>query len=291
MAIRADYKTGGGSRPGNKALMRAIGCKTYRGVQYVIGRLFKRRLVERTNKGNGGRGLATIYRIRIEDPRFPGETRKSELRGFLKETAKSELPGFDQETPKYGAANPEVEGPKPRSTTPETPKSELRYILTSNLTPNPTPQLQTEGGGGGASLHGQETTQETIAKPNGDLGTWENFLSALPEEMAGAVLVKDPEQQLKSLVAEHGATVMVRVVKRWIDGRELPVATLQKKWVFFLKEYQPHLAAELNEARREAEAQADVDMASRELSERIAREDEERRRQKEFEEQNFKKFM
>jgi hypothetical protein len=56
--------------PGNEKLMRTCKVKTRQGVNFIAGNLIKKGLIEIIERGNG-RGKATVYRIRTEDPRFP----------------------------------------------------------------------------------------------------------------------------------------------------------------------------------------------------------------------------
>jgi hypothetical protein len=70
LATEADYKTGRGSRPGI-ARMRKASRRSERGVQFILKSLRSKKLIELTSKGDGGRGLASIYRICLENPAFP----------------------------------------------------------------------------------------------------------------------------------------------------------------------------------------------------------------------------
>lgn len=71
LAVHGDFRTGGGAHPGNLTLSRWCNVSRDTSVRRILSRLVGRRLTERTSAGHGGRGLATVWRIRIEDPRFP----------------------------------------------------------------------------------------------------------------------------------------------------------------------------------------------------------------------------
>lgn len=70
LSAHADYRTGGGAHPGNATLSCWCGCNE-RNARKNVARLITLKLIERTSAGCGGRGLASVYRICIEDPRFP----------------------------------------------------------------------------------------------------------------------------------------------------------------------------------------------------------------------------
>lgn len=69
LGVAADYKTAL-SHPGNFTMGHQSN-RCERGVRDIIQRLVTKRLIERVSVGDGGRGLATEYRIRVEDDRFP----------------------------------------------------------------------------------------------------------------------------------------------------------------------------------------------------------------------------
>jgi hypothetical protein len=69
LAVAADYKAAT-SHPGNSAMGHQSN-RSERGVRDIIQRLIAKGLIERLRVGDGGRGLATEYRIRVEDDRFP----------------------------------------------------------------------------------------------------------------------------------------------------------------------------------------------------------------------------
>jgi hypothetical protein len=56
--------------PGNEKLAKACGVKSRRGVHYIANGLLKKQLIQIVEVGNG-RGKATVYRLCIEDPRYP----------------------------------------------------------------------------------------------------------------------------------------------------------------------------------------------------------------------------
>jgi hypothetical protein len=56
--------------PGNEKLAIACGITTRQGVNKIASKLAKKNLIEIVSFGNG-RGKATVYRIRVEDDRFP----------------------------------------------------------------------------------------------------------------------------------------------------------------------------------------------------------------------------
>ena len=69
LAVGVDYKTAL-SHPGNAAMMRQSN-RTERGVRWIIQGLIEKALIEKVSDGDGGRGLATVYRFCVEDDRFP----------------------------------------------------------------------------------------------------------------------------------------------------------------------------------------------------------------------------
>jgi hypothetical protein len=69
LAAVADYRTAT-SHPGNHRLMVASN-RSQTGVNFCLRGLMSKGLIERISVGNGS-GLASVYRICVEDSRFPG---------------------------------------------------------------------------------------------------------------------------------------------------------------------------------------------------------------------------
>jgi len=112
--------------PGNQILMAACRVTTRKGVNYLANQLVAKNLIEIVQVGNG-RGRATVYRIRTEDPRFPWPKKKEKpgsLNFPVTETNpeaqtshfQKEKPGSTEpETRKLQPGNPEVNTRKPGS--------------------------------------------------------------------------------------------------------------------------------------------------------------------------------
>ena len=62
--------------PGNEKLAIACGITSRQGVNKIASKLEKKNLIQIVSFGNG-RGKATVYRIRVEDDRFPSPKKKS----------------------------------------------------------------------------------------------------------------------------------------------------------------------------------------------------------------------
>lgn len=70
LAVLAAHSVKGNPHPGNERLR--IGCRvtTVRAVQKIAEKLIHKRLIEVVQRGDG-RGNATVYKIRVDDDRFP----------------------------------------------------------------------------------------------------------------------------------------------------------------------------------------------------------------------------
>jgi len=140
LAVAADYKQAT-SHPGNAAMMRQSN-RSERGVRDIIKRLIVRRLIERITVGDGGRGLATMYRICVEDHRFP-EPRKpgsNRCRVIEMKPGSNDCPVSDgkpgsgeQETRQLDGENPAV------------------WTAAHPIKPSSTPSNAGDGGGGNDS--------------------------------------------------------------------------------------------------------------------------------------------
>jgi hypothetical protein len=75
--LAAFWVSGDTVHPGNDKLMMACGVHSRQAVRKIAARLVEKKLIEIVAHGHGGRGLATCYRICIEDARFPGPKKKS----------------------------------------------------------------------------------------------------------------------------------------------------------------------------------------------------------------------
>ena len=134
--------------PGNQILMATCRITTRKGVNYLANQLVAKQLIEIVEVGNG-RGKATVYRIRVEDTRFPWpkNTEKPGSSDFPVseinlEAQTSHLPqekpgSKELETRKYQPRNPEVKTEKPGS---------LNFHTDSN------PRIQTTNKEGKSSL-------------------------------------------------------------------------------------------------------------------------------------------
>jgi hypothetical protein len=116
--------------PGNEKLRIACGLKTRQGVNYIASKLIGRRLVEIIGHGRGGHGMAAVYRICTDDPRFPfpkpatvdKEPASSDLQVSGSQPESSDLRVNDDEpaseqavTRKYDHNNPQVVVRQPAS--------------------------------------------------------------------------------------------------------------------------------------------------------------------------------
>jgi len=57
--------------PGNRVLMTACGVSSRQGLNKIAERLLEKRLLEKLAHAQGGRGMAVVYRLCVEDTRFP----------------------------------------------------------------------------------------------------------------------------------------------------------------------------------------------------------------------------
>ncbi len=107
--------------PGNDRLRRACGVSSRQGVNKIAKRLADKKLIEKLDHSKGGRGMAVVYRIITEDPRFPDPKGATvELPLSDKQPATPELPlskrkpaTGDMETRNSAHLNPQLEAPKP----------------------------------------------------------------------------------------------------------------------------------------------------------------------------------
>ena len=131
--------------PGNQVLMAACRITSRKGVNYIANQLAAKKLIEIVEVGNG-RGKATVYRIRVEDDRFPWPKEKDKPGSSDFPDSKgnpevqtshfqSEKPGSNEpETRKLDPVNPEVKPEKPGSLNFHTDSNPL--IQSSNTSAN-----------------------------------------------------------------------------------------------------------------------------------------------------------
>jgi hypothetical protein len=164
----ANYRTAM-TRPGDKRLIAETG-RTDRGVQFIRRQLQLDRLIEliEGGKAGAGRGNAAVYRICVEDDRFPvpdptNKTR-SKTAGFSTEETRSDTSGFNPNAnPTVNQTIPEVATEKTRSTDRENPKSELypflRPTINTSISDTPPPA---NNAGGCVSLSPEQTKAATF---------------------------------------------------------------------------------------------------------------------------------
>jgi hypothetical protein len=111
--------------PGNEKLMLACGVSSRQAVNKIADRLIARRLLEIVAHAQGGRGLAVVYRICVEDSRFPWPKEKEkpatlELPLSPSKPATVELPVSEEkpateeaETRNSQTGNPQLDPAKP----------------------------------------------------------------------------------------------------------------------------------------------------------------------------------
>ena len=244
LAHGADYRTGL-SRPGNERLRKVAGIKTHEGVRYILRRLrCDRRLIECVSKGNGGRGLATVWRIKFEDPRFPSPNKPPS----------NDLEDTEEETPKYSTENPQVIEAKPPSNEAETPKPGAS-ALPKSLPKNPTTPLPAPAKLSGALAEGwMDLFLPIMGKPS-----------------------KSEQSELRKLAEKHndefnlGPEYVRRAVIRFQD-RPKGLEGLKQRWLWFLKEAEGYIAAVIKEkwsehpvrkAAQERDEQRDLEEAQK----------------------------
>jgi hypothetical protein len=131
-----DLKTGT-AHPGNRMLSKWTR-RSERSVQRAIKELIEWNLIERVSKGDGGRGLASRYKILIDDPRFPSKN------------PAITVPGFQSPNPAIAVSPFRV--PKPRQTAFETPTNDgenpdraaAAHLLTLSSTPSSAPSAASQ---------------------------------------------------------------------------------------------------------------------------------------------------
>lgn len=89
------------------------------GVNYIARRLIDKNLITKISEGNGGRGLATVFRLVVEDARYPEPRRKQTAEGDPAEQRKSKKPASNH-CQVSAIENPPLEAPKPASSGLET---------------------------------------------------------------------------------------------------------------------------------------------------------------------------
>lgn len=100
--------------PGNKKLIRACGIKTRQGLNGIERRVLAKKLIEIVEPG-GGRNHATVYRICVEDDRFPWPEKPAspDLPFPASKPASPELPVSERETRNSLPGNPQLNPAKP----------------------------------------------------------------------------------------------------------------------------------------------------------------------------------
>lgn len=202
LANRANFVTGE-SFPGNEALMRGTMCKTRQGVNHIAKKLIEKNLVEIVANAEGGRGKAAVYKILLEDARFPAA-----------KPASQDLQVLETETRKSEVLNPQVDSGKPASEVAETRKSasvnpqvQTCSQPTSNLIP---------------------TSNQPTLQPAG--GWWETFAKTFGH--AGAEI----RPKLEAIGNDLGPLLAKATLKAW-KNRPEGLEGLKRPWAVFLKEY------------------------------------------------------
>ena len=123
--------------PGNQRLVRACGIRSRQGLNKIEARLLAKKLIEIVEPG-GGRNNATVYRICVEDERFPWPKQATPELPFSKaETRNSRVAPLAENKPATGnheKGNSTPENPQLDPKKPATP--ELHPNLTSEYKPN-----------------------------------------------------------------------------------------------------------------------------------------------------------
>jgi hypothetical protein len=144
----AAHTVGGDPHPGNGRLMRACGVGSRQAVNKIEKRVCERhKLAKIVTPGGGhdagGAGRATVYRIRIEDDRFPYPKPKPlpatlELQDREQETRNSSVAGKNASTRNLEPAYPQLEPVLPATQGPPTRNSrvapEFKYSNTNTNT-------------------------------------------------------------------------------------------------------------------------------------------------------------
>jgi hypothetical protein len=122
------------AHPGNAILMQACAIATRQGMNAVTKRLLKKKLIEPMGHEKGGRGMATEWRICVEDERFPWPKSKAkpatvELQDNEPETRNARVAG-------NGENKPATENRKTRNCVPLNPQLASAKPATVELHPN-----------------------------------------------------------------------------------------------------------------------------------------------------------
>jgi hypothetical protein len=144
--------------PGNERLTGACGLKTRQGVNKVADRIRKLKLAEVVDYANGGQGKSTVWRICVEDSRFPspnsdGIPATQELQVMDGNTRNQPVAG-NQPIPATGSLIT-------RNSTPEYPQLEPTLPATPELHPNLDSEVK------GRSSSEVPSYPSTVSSPNG----------------------------------------------------------------------------------------------------------------------------
>jgi hypothetical protein len=205
LAQRGDYRTFQ-SHPGNAKLIRRARVGTRQGLNYILKKLEAKKLISKISDGDGGRGLATVYRILVEDSRFPVPGRKA-----LKPASNS-LQVSTPDTRKCDSENPQVDAAKPASRGTLNPQE-----LT--CTPPLLPSLKT------IQPPSEPTAEGWILKTNAAIG---------------AVPNSKEQKELEKLFAQHGDEIMTETVWQF-ECRPQGLVGMQRPWLIFLREFPTHV--------------------------------------------------
>jgi hypothetical protein len=80
---------------------------------------------------------------------------------------------------------------------------------------------------------------------------WKQFMENLPEALQGATMQKAQRAGIEKLVAEYGPDVLLAIIARWMDHRDLPIEGRKaNKWGALLDEITPHIEPGRKECKR-----------------------------------------
>jgi hypothetical protein len=294
LAANANMATGVNARPGNAMLERSSGLGRS-AMQTRLAKNIERGLIERTQKGDG-RGLASVYRLCIDSPYYPDQAPNGEWliakkpSGPDRTDCTTKPSGGTAETVRPDTGNRPVEQQKPYGQIPETVRSgpvDNRFSSLSQQEKNHPPnQAASEKPSGGveAPLKTAPMAHSDIAMDDESEAVrsyekfhWQRFMKNLPDVLQGATMQKGQRAEIEKLVAKHGADLLLAIITRWLEVRDMPLEGRRaNKWGALLEEIEPHIYAVKKESRSKKKSAIDWAATDAEIM-RLAKEEQDAR--------------
>ncbi len=224
LGINADAKTGKNARPGNAALLAATGIK-WSALHERINRNISRGLIECTFKARG-KGMASEYRLRLENPAYPDRSTTGEL---LIDEPESPESGPASVRPEPDSSNPHPSGlnrtDDSRTVRPDSANRPAQATQPSGQKPQPSgagtqpsglDRTTSKNSSNISSKNSPKNSHTSANLKSKSVGVcveepYDQVMRYIHDDMRASQWKKGEQEQLRNLIAKHGWETVVAV--------------------------------------------------------------------------------